>query len=94
MIADSFRLSVYFGDSAMTGQAFASEVLMECFRRREVRVAALFRGVEGFGINRRIQAETVADMSTDLPLLAVAVDTRERIEDLLARSTGSSPGGW
>ena len=93
MIADSFRLSVYFGDSAMTGQAFASEVLMECFRRREVRVAALFRGVEGFGINRRIQAETVADMSTDLPLLAVAVDTRERIEDLLGEVDGIIPRG-
>ena len=44
---------------------------------------ALLRGIEGFGINRRIHAERFPDLSTDLPLLAIAVDTAERIRGVL-----------
>ena len=83
MIADALKLSVYFGDSAVAGPELASAALMRRFARRDVRVAALLRGAEGFGLNRRIHAERFPDISTDLPLLAVAVDERERIEALL-----------
>lgn len=83
MIADALKLSVYFGDAATAGSELASHALMRSFAARGVRVAALFRGVEGFGIHRRIHAERFPDISTDLPLLAVAVDERERIESLL-----------
>lgn len=84
MIADALKLSVYFGDAATAGSELASHALMGRFTERGVRVAALLRGVEGFGIHRRIRAERFPDISTDLPLLAVAVDERERIESLLA----------
>jgi PII-like signaling protein len=84
VIADALKLSVYFGDSLMTGGAPASEVLMRALAGRGLRVAALMRGVEGFGINRRIHAERFPDVSTDLPLLAWAVDERPAIEAALA----------
>jgi PII-like signaling protein len=83
MIADALKLSVYFGDSLTAGVDLAGEALMRELARRDVEVAALLRGVEGFGINRRIHAERFPDISTDLPLLAMAVDRRERIEELL-----------
>lgn len=83
MITDGLKLSVYFGDAATAGSELASNALMRRFAERDVRVAALLRGVEGFGVNRRIHAERFPDISTDLPLLAVAVDERERIESLL-----------
>lgn len=83
MITDGLKLSVYFGDAATAGSELASQALMRRFAERDVRVAALLRGVEGFGIHRRIHAERFPDISTDLPLLAVAVDERERIEGLL-----------
>lgn len=83
MIADALKLSVYFGDSLTAGGDLAGDALMRELARRNVEVAALLRGVEGFGINRRIHAERFPDVSTDLPLLAMAVDRRERIEALL-----------
>ena len=84
MIADALKLSVYFGDSATSGSKLASAALMQRMAEREVKVAALFRGVEGFGSHRRIHAGRFPDVSTDLPLLAMAVDERPRIESLLA----------
>jgi PII-like signaling protein len=83
VIADALKLSVYFGDGIMAGTELASDALMRSFSSHEVRVAALLRGAEGFGLGRRIHAERFPDLSTDLPLLAMAVDQRERIEGLL-----------
>jgi PII-like signaling protein len=83
MIADALKLSVYFGDALTAGGDLAGDALMRELAQRQVEVAALLRGVEGFGINRRIHAERFPDISTDLPLLAVAIDRRERIEALL-----------
>jgi PII-like signaling protein len=83
VIADALKLSVYFGDSATAGSQLASAALMQIMAEREVKVAALFRGVEGFGIHQRIHAGRFPDVSTDLPLLVMAVDERARIESLL-----------
>ena len=83
MIGAGLKLDVYFGESLRVGRRPASDVLMDCFERHELAVAALYRGVEGFGIGRRIHTERFPDISTDLPLVAEAIDTRERIEGVL-----------
>ena len=57
MIADALKLSVYFGEAFVP----ADDALMRCFERHGVRCAALMRGIEGFGINRRIHAERFPD---------------------------------
>jgi PII-like signaling protein len=77
------KLDVYFGESLNSGRRMANEALMDCFERHGVEVAALYRGIEGFGIGRRIHTERFPDISTDLPLIAEAIDTRERIEAVL-----------
>lgn len=85
MIGDGLKLDVYFGESLDVDGRPASEVLMELVAECGVAVGALYRGIEGFGIGRRIHAERFPDVSTDLPLIAEAIDTRERIEALLER---------
>ena len=83
-MTDALKLWVYFGDSQLTGNELTSDALMDCLARRHVAVSALCRGMEGFGLGRRIHTERFPDVSTDLPLVACAVDSRERIEALLA----------
>ncbi|MEZ5121537.1 MAG: DUF190 domain-containing protein [Solirubrobacterales bacterium] len=84
MIADGLKLDVYFGESLTVGGRLAGDVLMDCFEDHGVRAAALYRGIEGFGIGARIRTERFADLSSDLPLIAEAIDTREAIEAVLA----------
>jgi PII-like signaling protein len=93
MIADAFKLSVYFGESLTAGPALASDALMARFAEHGLTAVTLLRGIEGFGINRRIHAERFPDVSTDLPLLAVAVDTRERIQAVLDDVDRAVPRG-
>ena len=83
VISAGLKLDVYFGESLDSGRRMANEALMDCFARHELEVAALYRGIEGFGIGRRIHTERFPDISTDLPLIAEAIDTRERIEAVL-----------
>jgi len=82
-MTEGLKLWVYFGDSQLTGAELTSDALMDCFARRHVAVSALCRGIEGFGLNRRIHTERFPDVSTDLPLVACAVDSREHIQALL-----------
>jgi PII-like signaling protein len=83
VISAGLKLDVYFGESLSSGGRMANDALMDCFARHELEVAALYRGIEGFGIGRRIRTERFPDVSTDLPLIAEAIDTRERIEAVL-----------
>jgi len=83
VISAGLKLDVYFGESLDSGRRMANDALMDCFARHELEVAALYRGVEGFGIGRRIHTERFPDISVDLPLIAEAIDTRERIEAVL-----------
>jgi PII-like signaling protein len=83
VIGAGLKLDVYLGDSLASGPHLASDALMACFARHRLEVAALYRGIEGFGIGRRLHTERFPDISTDLPLVAEAIDTRERIEGVL-----------
>jgi PII-like signaling protein len=83
MISPGLKLDVYFGESLTSGPRLASDALMDCFARHRLRVAALYRGIEGFGIGRRIHTERFPDISTDLPLIAEALDSREQILGVL-----------
>jgi PII-like signaling protein len=83
VISAGLKLDVYFGESLNSGRRMANDALMDCFARHGLEVAALYRGIEGFGIGRRIRTERFPDISTDLPLIAEAIDTRERIEAVL-----------
>jgi PII-like signaling protein len=83
MIGAGLKLDVYLGESLRVGGRLACDALMDCFERHELEVAALYRGIEGFGLGRRIHTERFPDISTDLPLIAEAIDTRERIEAVL-----------
>jgi PII-like signaling protein len=82
-VTEALKLWVYFGDSQLTGAELTSDALMDSLARRHVAASALCRGIEGFGLNRRIHTERFPDVSTDLPLVACAVDSRERIQALL-----------
>ncbi len=82
-MTDALKLWVYYGDSQQTGPELTSDALMDCFARRRVAVSALCRGIEGFGLNRRIHTERFPDISSDLPLVSCAVDRRDRIDALL-----------
>jgi len=81
---DCLKLTSYFGERQRTASnGFAADALLDLYGRRGIATSILLRGAEGFGAGQRLRTDVSLSLSEDLPLTAVAVDTRPRIEGLL-----------
>jgi PII-like signaling protein len=83
MNQDSFKLTSYFGERQRTDGGFAADALLDLYERHEIATSILLRGVEGFGARHRLRTDRSLTLSEDLPLIAVAVDSRPRIQEVL-----------
>jgi PII-like signaling protein len=81
--ADALKLTTYFGERQRTAGGFTADALLDLYGRHEIETSILIRGVEGFGSKQRLRTDMSLTLSEDLPLTAVAVDTRARIEAVL-----------
>jgi len=82
-VSEGLKLTVYFGERQRTGGRFLADALLDVFGRHEVQASVLLRGIEGFGLKHHLRTDRLLTLSEDLPLMAVAVDTRARIEGLI-----------
>jgi PII-like signaling protein len=80
---DCLKLTVYLGETARCDGRLVSDALLDRFERAGVHAAVLLRGAEGFGGGGRLHTQRLLTLSEELPLVAVAVDTRERVEALV-----------
>jgi PII-like signaling protein len=80
---DSFKLTSYFGERQRTDGGFAADALLDLYGRHEIATSILLRGAEGFGARHRLRTDRSLTLSEDLPLIAVAVDSRRRIKEVL-----------
>jgi len=81
--ADGLKLTSYFGERqrAAAGQ-FTADALLDLYGQHSLAASVLLRGAEGFGARQRLRTDVSLTLSEDLPLIAVAVDRRERIEEV------------
>lgn len=81
---DGLKLTAYFGERQRTAAGgFLADALLARFGAHAITTSVLLRGIEGFGAKHRLRTDRLLTLSEDLPLAAVAVDARERIEPLL-----------
>jgi PII-like signaling protein len=91
--ADCVKLTSYFGErqrvASGPGEAaeFAADALLGLYGRHQLATSILLRGAEGFGARQRLRTDRSLSLSEDLPLTAVAVDTRARISEVLEPAT-------
>ncbi|HVT68835.1 MAG TPA: DUF190 domain-containing protein [Trebonia sp.] len=92
MNSDAIKLTSYFGERRRVagpvpaGSVFAADALLDLYGSEQVATSVLLRGAEGFGAKRHPRTDMSLTLSEDLPLIAVAVDGRERIEPLVERT--------
>lgn len=83
MNEDCLKLTTYFGERHRTGDSLVADALLDVYGRHAVQTSVLLRGVEGFGHKHHLRTDRLLTLSEDLPVMSIAVDTRERIEALL-----------
>ena len=76
MNQDCLKLTTYFGERDRHNGRFLADELLELYARHEFQTSILLRGIEGFGIKHRLQTQRLLTLSEDLPLVAIAVDSR------------------
>jgi len=81
--ADCLKLTTYGGERHRAGRRFAADALLDLYGARGAPVSILLRGALGFGAGQRLRTDRLLTLSEDLPVVAIAVDTRARIEALL-----------
>ncbi|HEX4680387.1 MAG TPA: DUF190 domain-containing protein [Gaiellaceae bacterium] len=93
MTGDCLKLTIYFGESDRVDGHLLSDVLLDEFEAEQVPAAVLLRATEGFGIKHQLHTQRLLTLSEDLPLVAIAVDHREKIEALVQRVKPLVAGG-
>lgn len=83
MTHDCLKLTIYFGERDRTADSFLADALCDLFERHAFKTSVVIRGVEGFGMKHTLQTDRLLTLSEDLPLVAIAIDTRERIQRAL-----------
>ncbi|HLJ66511.1 MAG TPA: DUF190 domain-containing protein [Chloroflexota bacterium] len=81
--AESLKLTIYFGERDRAGGRFLADALLDVYERHALQTSILLRGTEGFGLKHHLHTDRFLTLSEDLPLVSVAVDTRERIQAAL-----------
>lgn len=83
---DALKLTAYLGERDRSERRLLADALMALFADAGVRTSVLLRGAAGFGVRHRLQTDRLLTLSEDLPLVAVAVDERARIEAIAERA--------
>ena len=80
MLDDCLKLTIYFGERDRANGGFLADAFTDICARHELQTSLILRGVEGFGHKHHLRTDRLLTLSEDLPMVSVAVDTRERIE--------------
>jgi PII-like signaling protein len=83
VVEDCLKLTTYFDELARGQRRLLADELLDLYAHSDVLASIVLRGVEGFGSRHLLHTERLLTLSHDLPLVTVAVDTHERMTQLL-----------
>jgi len=77
---DCLKLTAYIGERDRANGGFLADAFTAIYARHKLQTSLVLRGAEGFGHKHQLRTDRLLTLSEDLPIVSVAVDTRERIE--------------
>jgi PII-like signaling protein len=80
---DCLKLTTYFGERDRAGDRWLADAFIDVYARHGLQASLVLRGMEGFGAKQHLRTDRLLTLSEDLPLVTVAVDTRDRIESIV-----------
>ncbi len=93
MIEDCLKVTSYFGERERIDGALFSDVLLGVFEQSAVTTSILLRASGGFGLRHHLRGDQTLTMSEDPSVVAIAVDTHDRIAPMLPRLAGMQQTG-
>lgn len=93
LIGQAKLLQVHVGADDQWEGAPLHEAIVRRARQLDVAGATVYRGELGYGAARRIHKHRAFALSKDDPMLITAIDTREKIDELIAAIDSMISGG-
>ncbi|MDO8841505.1 DUF190 domain-containing protein [Methanocalculus sp.] len=79
MLDDGLLLRIYIAESAKIDDKTGYKALVEFFKGKGFPGCTVFRGMIGYGHEKKLRTVDVFNLSLDLPVVIDVVDTSERI---------------
>lgn len=80
---ECLKLTSYFGERDRSGDHLVADALLDLYGERGIQASVLLRGAQGFGYKHHLRTDRLLTLSEDLPVVAIALDSPECIEQLL-----------
>jgi PII-like signaling protein len=93
VIDDCLKVTSYFGERERVAGRFFSEALFDTLEEYDISTSILLRATGGFGLRHHLRTDQTLTMSEDPSVMAVASDSRSRIEAVLPRLVELQPRG-
>ncbi len=87
------RVRIYVSEKDTIGRAPACQSIVTFLRSHNAAGVTVLRALEGFGASGRLHASRIGEDDGDLPLVIEWIDSRQRIDALLAELCPMVPGG-
>ena len=81
------KLTIYLDESYKIHGKPAFEAVLDILYKRKIMGASVFRGIEGYGSERGFHTAKILELSTSLPVKIEAVDSEQRIDEVLLEIT-------
>jgi PII-like signaling protein len=72
-------MRIYFGENDKWHDKSLQEALVEALRANEIAGVTVYRGILGYGANRRIHKDKTLTLSHDRPIMLAVIDTEAKL---------------
>jgi PII-like signaling protein len=90
---EKVRMRIWIGEGDKYGDEILYEALIRLFRKEGFAGATVMRGIAGYGARSLRRSGKTLEMSRDLPVIVIAVDTQEKIDRVMPKIDEMMSGG-
>jgi len=75
-------MRIYVGENDKWHEKALYKAIVECLRSNDIAGVTVYRGILGYGANRRVHKGSALSLSHDCPIMLSVVDTEEKLRKL------------
>ena len=90
---EKVRMRIWIGEGDKYGDEILYEALIRLFRKEGFAGATVMRGIAGYGARSLRRSGKTLEMSRDLPVIVIAVDTQDKIDRVMPKIDEMMSGG-
>lgn len=82
---DAVKLTAYVSDSVRFEHKPLYEAILELLHREGISGATVAHGTAGYGADKQLHTIKILRLSNDLPVIIIAIDSRDKIEAVIPK---------